>query len=155
MGGKNKEQTNNMAWVNSNARRASCDTSICLCRLSLTCNFCEISTSLEDPISGRLVSLLSGVDSQLPLSVARRQLTSLSSLSNSSDWRSLPTSGRVEISSPNPLCGFVPKQAKGSSAWRTTYIVSHIYLSYFIHYLFICPSYLIDIYINLFLIFLF
>ena len=40
------------------------------------------------------------------------------------DWRSLPTSGRVEIVSPNPLSGFPPKQTKGSSAWWTTYIVS-------------------------------
>ena len=39
------------------------------------------------------------------------------------DSRSLPTSGRVEISSPNPLSGFAPKQTKGSSAWRITYIV--------------------------------
>ena len=32
---------------------------------------------------------------------------------------SLPTSGRVEISSPNPLSGFAPKQTKESSAWQT------------------------------------
>ena len=31
--------------------------------------------------------------------------------------------GCVEMSSPNPLSGFAPKQTKGSSAWRTTYIV--------------------------------
>ena len=42
--------------------------------------------------------------------------------------RSLPTSGRVEISSPNPLSGFEPKQTKESSAWRTTYKVLYIYI---------------------------
>ena len=39
----------------------------------------------------------------------------------------LPTSGRVEISSPNTLSGFAPKQTKGSSTWRTTDIVLQIY----------------------------
>ena len=43
-------------------------------------------------------------------------------LSNSSRVP-LPTSGHVEISKPNPLSGFAPKQTKGSSAWRTIYIV--------------------------------
>ena len=38
----------------------------------------------------------------------------------------LPTSGCVEISSPNPLPGFAPKQTKGSSACRTTYVVLQI-----------------------------
>ena len=45
--------------------------------------------------------------------------------SDSSDWRSLLTSGHIKISGPNPLSGFVPKQTKGSSAWQTTYIVLH------------------------------
>ena len=35
----------------------------------------------------------------------------------------LTTSGHIEISNPNPLFGFAPKQTKGSSAWRTTNIV--------------------------------
>ena len=68
--------------------------------------------------------LLSGIDCQLPFGVSRRQLTSLISFSQLSDSRYLPTSGRIEISSPNPLSGFTPKQTNGSSAWRTTYIVS-------------------------------
>ena len=43
------------------------------------------------------------------------------------DWRSLLTSGHVEISSPNTLSGFASKQTKESSAWLTTYIVSHLH----------------------------
>ena len=42
----------------------------------------------------------------------------------------LPISGHVEISSPNPLSGFVPKQTKGLSVWRTTYIVLHLESAY-------------------------
>ena len=38
----------------------------------------------------------------------------------------LPTSGLVEDLELRPLFGFAPKQTKGSSAWRTTHIVSHI-----------------------------
>ena len=37
--------------------------------------------------------------------------------------RSLTHFRSPEISSPNPLSGFAPKQTKGSSDWRTTYIV--------------------------------
>ena len=93
MGEKEQRTNEQYAWVKSSARRLSCDTLhfLCICRLSLTCSFCEISTSHEecwliltglpslllDPISCRLVS-------SLPLSVARRQLTSLSSFTNSS-----------------------------------------------------------------------
>ena len=69
-----------------------------------------------------LVSLLSGFDCP----VRRPSPTaSLSSFVQLSDWRSLPTSGHVEISGPNSLSGFAPKQTKGSSDWRTTYIVLH------------------------------
>ena len=64
--------------------------------------------------------LLSGVDWPLASPFANCQL--LSPFVSLSDWRSLPTSGHVEISSPNLLSGFAPKQTKGSSAWRTTYI---------------------------------
>ena len=77
---------------NSSARRASLWHCI-PCRITLACISSEISTNHEecwliltglpslllDSISCRLVSLLSGVDCQLPLSIARRQLPSLSS----------------------------------------------------------------------------
>ena len=89
--GRKEHRTNEQyAWINSSARRLSCDTLhfLCICRLSLTCSFCEISTIYEecwliltglpslllDPISCRLVSSLSSVDCQLPLSIARREL---------------------------------------------------------------------------------
>ena len=76
-----------------------------------------------DTLSCRLVSLLSGVD--WPTRVILRQLPSPSSFVQLSNWCSLPTSGHLEISGPNPLSGFAPKQTKESSAWRTTYIVLH------------------------------
>ena len=38
----------------------------------------------------------------------------------------LPTSGQVEDRGLRPLFGFAPKQTKGYSAWRTTYIVLQI-----------------------------
>ena len=99
------------AWVNSSARRLSCDTlySLCICRLSLMCNFfCEISTSHEeswlilsglpslllDPISCRLVS--SAVRCRLPtaLYVTLRQLLLWDPSSNFSLSRvPWPTSG--------------------------------------------------------------
>ena len=77
---------------------------------------------LSDPISCRLVSLLSGVD--WPLASPFANSFSEFLWSNSSRVP-LPTSGHVEISGPNPLSGFAPKQTKGLSAWRTTYIVLH------------------------------
>ena len=107
---------------------------MCICRLTLACNSSEISTKLLgmpthldrssltalDPISCQLVSLLSGVDWPLASPFANSFLWV--SLSNSS--LAFP-SGRVEISSPNPLSGFAPKQTKESCAWWTTYIVLH------------------------------
>ena len=84
----------------------------------------------------RLPSLLWTSSHPTGLTVVRCRLPCPSSVANClllnhffqlSDWRSLPTSGHVEISSPNHLSGFAPKQTKGSSAWRTTYIVLHLY----------------------------
>ena len=110
---------------------------MCICRLTLTWISSENSTTHEecwliltglpslrlDPISSDW-SLLSGVDSicHSPSPVANWLLWVPSS---NSTRVPLPTSGHVDISSPNPLSGFVPKQTKGSSAWRTTYIVLH------------------------------
>ena len=77
----------------------------------------------------RLVSLLSGVDfiCHSPSPTAFPEFLCPTPYS-----RSLPTSGCVEISSPNPLSGFMPKQTKESSAWMTTYIVSQITLRHFL-----------------------
>ena len=136
--GEKEQRTNEQyAWVNSSARRLSCDTlhSLCICRLSLTCSFGEISSNHEecwliltglpslllDPISCRLVSSLSGFDCQLPSAspVANsscRFLLPTLSLSLSLSRVPLPTSGHVEDRGLRPLFGFVPKQTKGSSA---------------------------------------
>ena len=62
--------------------------------------------------------LLSGVDWPLASPFANSFFSV--PLSNSL-WRSLPNSGRVEIAGSG-LC-LVSRQTKGSSAWRTTYIV--------------------------------
>ena len=126
VGEKNKEQTNNMAWVKSSARRLSCDTLhyLSICRLSLTCSFCKISTSYEecwliltglpslllDSISCRLIS--SAVQCQLPFCVSRRWLLPLGSFFQLPGIP-LPTSGLREISILSPLFGFAPRQNKG------------------------------------------
>ena len=71
----------------------------------------------------RLVS--SAVRCRLPFCVTLRQLLSLGSffqLPYLAFPFPLPVSSK--ISSINPLSDFAPKQTKGSSAWRTTYIVS-------------------------------
>ena len=93
VGGKNKEQMNNMAWVSSTCKKRVYVTlhSLCICRLTLTCSFCKISTRYEecwliltglpslmlDLISCRLVS--SAVQCRLLFSIAGRELTSLGS----------------------------------------------------------------------------
>ena len=139
MGGKNKEQTK--------CKKRSYVTlhSLYICRLTLAWIFSEISTNYEeccliltglpslllDSISCRLVSSLSGVD--LNCSTATQRLSSPTAFSGflvlTLPRVALPTSGHVEDRGLRPLLGFVLKQTKGSSAWRTTYIVSQmIYL---------------------------
>ena len=132
---KNKEQRR--TWVNSSDTVTLCIL-LCMCRLTLAWISSEISTKLQgmpthlDRSSltvARLYLMPTGLFSvrcQLATRVNFRQPPSLSSFVQLPNWRSLPTSGRIEISSPNPLSGFAPKQTKGSSAWRTTYIVSHV-----------------------------
>ena len=63
---------------------------------------------------------------QLPLSVSHRQLTSLGSFFQLLTRVPLPISSHVEDHGFRPLFGFAPKQTKGSSAWRTLFIVSHM-----------------------------
>ena len=119
-----------------------------ICRLTLAWISSENSTTYKerwliltglpslrlDPISCQLVSLLSGVD--WPLSSPFANCFLSVPLSNSSHVP-LPTSGHVEISSPNPLFSFAPKQTKGSSAWRTTYVVLHKFLYFLFSFSFI------------------
>ena len=111
---------------------------LCICRLTLAWISSEISTKLQGmpthldrssfTAAGlylmRLVSQMSGVDSPPPLCVSRRQMLPLSSFVQLLTRVPLPTSGHVEDRGLKPLFGFAPKQTKGSSAWRTTYIVS-------------------------------
>ena len=94
-----------MAWVSSKCKKRSYVRlhSLCICRLTLAWISSEISTKLLGmpthldwsslTAAGlnlmRLVSQMSGVDSQLPLSIARRQLPSVGSFFQLSDWRSL------------------------------------------------------------------
>ena len=104
---------------------------LCMCRLTLAWVTSENSTTL---LECRLIfphcrwtsshanwSLSSGVDWSLSSPFANFPL--LSPFVSLSDWRSLPTSGHAEISSPKPFSGFAPKQTKELSAWWTTYIV--------------------------------
>ena len=107
---------------------------MCICRLTLAWISSEISTKLLGmpthldrssftalgPISCQLVSLLSGVDWPLASPFANCLLLSsfVQLLSRSlTHFRSRRDRGL------RPLFGFAPKQTKGSSAWRTTYVV--------------------------------
>ena len=113
---------------------------LCICRLTLAWVSSEISTKLVGmpthldrsslTAAGlsliRLVSQMSRVDSHCH---------SVSLVANSFSKFLCPTPRLVlpwllpvtsEICSPNSLSGFAPKQTKGSSAWRNTYIVSQI-----------------------------
>ena len=91
------------AWVISKCKKRSYVTlhSLCICRLSLTCSSCEISTSHEEcwliltglpslilnPISCWLFS--SAIRCRLPFCVILRQLPSLSSFFQLPNWCSL------------------------------------------------------------------
>ena len=112
---------------------------VCICRLTLAWISSETSTKLlgmptNPDRSSSLLWTLSHANSSLccPVSTALSVVNCLllSPFVSLSDWRSLPTSGHVEISSPNPLSGFAPKQIKGSSAWQTTYIVLQLFTSH-------------------------
>ena len=118
------------AWVNSNARRLSCNTvhSLCICRLSLAWNFSEIFyKATRNANSSWLVfphccwtlshvTSLSDVRCRLPTAPLRRPSPTPLSLSLSSFPNSclaFPCLLPVEL---RPLFGFAPKQTKGSSA---------------------------------------
>ena len=103
---------------------------MCICRLTLAWISSEISIKLLGMPTYFDRSSLTALDSLCcPVSTGHSRHPSPTAfcefLCPTPDWRSLPTPGHVEISSPNPLSGFMPKQTKGASAWRTTYIVLH------------------------------
>ena len=135
-GVRKKEQTNNMLGLTQMQEVKLWHSAfLCVCRLTLAWISSEISTKLlgmpthldRSSFTAAGLShadwslLLSGVDWPLASPFANSFCGFLLPTPYS---LSLPTSGRGEISSPNPLSGFAPKQTKESSAWRTTYIVS-------------------------------
>ena len=127
---KNKEQTNNRGLGQLQCKKWIYVTmhSLCICRLSLACSFCVISTSHEecwliltglpslilDPISCRLVS--AAVRCRLPFCVSLRQLPSLWVPLSNSDLRSLAYFRSRRYLELRPLFGLAPKQTKGSCA---------------------------------------
>ena len=136
--GSGRKRTKNKrtiwAWVNSSARRLSCDTlhSWCICRLTQACISSEISTNLQGMPThpdwpsltasglylmptGHFCCPVSTVNCSSPSPVANCLLWVPSSNSDSLAFPCLLPVGS-EISSPKPLSGFAPKQTKGSSA---------------------------------------
>ena len=109
----------NIVHVQTNASVDSCKTSTKLleCQLILT----RSSFTGLDPLSCRLVSLLSRVNCLCPSSLAN----SFELLFPTLFSRPLPLPVTARFQVQNPLSGFAPKQTKESSAWRTTYIVLH------------------------------
>ena len=144
-----KEQTNKRtiwAWVNSSARRLSCDTlrSLCIYRLTLACISSEISTKLLGMPTHLDWSSFTATGPYLmptglfccPLSTSNCH--SASSLANSfcgfllptPNWRSPAYFWSRRDLEHRPSFGFAPKQTKGLSAYPTTYIVSHSHQSW-------------------------
>ena len=94
---------------------------LCMCRLTLMWILAKLLQSYWNadlswlvfphcsvPHLIRQVSLLSGLDCLCPSSLANCQL--LSPFFSLPDWRSLPTSGHVEIAGPKPLVWFRAKR---------------------------------------------
>ena len=108
---------------------------LCMCRLTLVRVSSENSTMLLDyrliltrlPLQLWTSSHPTGLSAPVSTGHSRHPLPTASSSSfvQLSDRRSLPTSGHPKSRFQNPLSCFAPKQTKGSSAWRTTYIVLH------------------------------
>ena len=103
-----------------------------ICRLTLA----QISSEISAKLLGMPTHLDRSSLTATGLSLSCRLVTSAVAsafancllwvpLSNSLTRVPLPTSGHVENRGLRPLFGFAPKQTKGSSAWRTTYIVLH------------------------------
>ena len=140
---KQKRTNEQYAWVNSSAEGELCNIAfpLCICRLTLAWISSEIFTKLLGmPTHLDCSSLtdswtLSHADWSLccPVSTGHSRHPSPTPSSQSlclTLWLAFPSYfGHVEISSPNPLSGFAPIQTKGSSAWRTTYIVLQLFSS--------------------------
>ena len=101
----------NIVHVQTNASVDSSETSTKLleCRLILT----RSSFTGLDPLSCRLVSLLSRVNCFCPSSLANSSSSSFSQLSSRVPLP-LPVTPRSQVQ--NPLSGFAPKQTRESSA---------------------------------------
>ena len=131
VGGKNKEQTNNMAWVSTKCKKRSYVTlhSLCICRLTLAWISSKISTMLLGMPTHLDWSSLTAAGLYLmptglfccPVSTAN--CPSPSPVANSFlsaflfptllSRVPLPTSGCVEISSPKPFVWFRANTDKG------------------------------------------
>ena len=119
------------AYVNSKSKKGSYVTlhSLCICRPTLACISSEISTKLLGmpphpdwpSLTASFCWLLSAAPPRHPSPTAFSAFL-FSTLFSSVP---LPPSGRVEDLELRPLFGFVPKQTKRSSAWRTHFIVLH------------------------------
>ena len=135
-----KEQTNNMLGL-TQVQKGSYVT-LCICRLTLAWISCENSTTLLE-----CQPILTGLHS-LVWTLSRAVSSLCCSVSTGHSCHPSPTAffqslcptlfscSRThfrsrEISSPNPLSGFAPKQTKGSSAWRTTNIVLQMFVKKF------------------------
>ena len=113
-----KEQTNNMFGL-TQVQKESYGT-LCMCRLTLVWILAKLLQSYWNADSSSLTaldlissdwSLCSGVDWSLASPFTNCQL--LSPFVSLSHWRSLPTSGHAEISSPKPFVWFRAKTDKG------------------------------------------
>ena len=120
-----------MLGLTEGAREELCNIAfpLCICRLTLAWISSEISTKLLgmpthlDRSSFTGTGLLtSAVRCWLATRVTLRQLPSQSSFVQLLS-RSLTHFRSRRDHELRPLFGFAPKQTKGSSAWRTTYIV--------------------------------
>ena len=141
-------------WVNSSARRLSCDTlhSLCICRLSLTCSFAKFPQDTKNADSSWLVFhhcywTLSHADWSLLCPESTANCPSPSPVTNWLLWvplsksslsRSLTHFRHVEDRELKPLFGFAPKQTKGSSVilwgeltcWLSSTLQAVVYFLY-------------------------
>ena len=131
--GEKKNKRTIWAWVNSSARRLSCDTlhSLCICRLSLMCSFYFLR-NFHEP-RGMLIhldwsSLIAPGPYLMPTGLCHCRLQTallplpLPTLLSGFLYPTLslafpyPLPVMSKISILSPLIGFAPKQTKGSSA---------------------------------------
>ena len=131
--GRKKRTNEQYAWVNSSAEGEFCN--IVHVQTNASVDSSETSTKLLEcrldllslvwTLSHADSPLCSGVRCRLVTLVTLRQLPTSSSFVQLSSRVPLPLPATPRSKVQNPLSGFVPKQTKESSAWRTTYIVLH------------------------------